>query len=331
MMRDRDAQLQRAVGRTMHRTVRGTGKGAAMTDSPVIDIHFHLYPEARIAAQAMGGTSRAGFEGTPDEAVVFMKDNDIVAGAMCNFTPIHDMHVANLARIPDELEGEARAEAEQKVLDLMRFRVGERNEWSCGVSAEHPELITFMGIDPVLSAEELAAEVELRHGQGAKGIKLHPPVQRVNLDDERWFSALGAAERLGMTVLTHMGPFGEISGEYATVERAVRVAEAFPELRMILAHGGGPDRPAALAALNRFPHLLVDVVGLLSGPTEADPDDQRLVSLVREIGAERVLFGSDFCFRDPRPDLAHLDELDLTDAERQAIRYDNAAQLLGLA
>jgi hypothetical protein len=122
---------------------------------PIIDVHMHLYPDARIARQAMGGTSRAGFLGTAEEAVQLMRDHDIVAGVMCSFTPIHDMHVANLARIPADVTGAAREEAEQQVLELMRFRVGERNEWSCNVTAEHPQLLTFIGVDPVLDGAEL--------------------------------------------------------------------------------------------------------------------------------------------------------------------------------
>ena len=302
-----------------------------MVDAPVIDIHMHLYPDERIALQARGGNSPFGFLGTPDDAVGFMRENNIVAGAMCNFTPIHDMHEANLARIPEGLSDAERAEAEQKVLDLMRFRVGERNEWSCGVSQMYPQLITFIGIDPVLTGEELEAEVERRHAAGAKGIKLHPPVQRVNLDDDRWLPALAAAERLGIVVLTHMGAFGTISGEYATIERAVRVVERFPRLKLILAHGGGPDRAAALAALERFPHLLVDNVGLVTGQRVVAVTDEELAAELRELGTHRVLFGSDYCFGDPRPNIERIERLPLSREERRAILHDTAAQLLELA
>jgi predicted TIM-barrel fold metal-dependent hydrolase len=249
---------------------------------------------------------------------------------MCSFTPIHDMHVANLARIPEELAGAERAKAEDDVLELMRFRVGERNEWSCDISTQHPQLLTFIGVDPVLTGDELEAEVERRHATGAKGIKLHPPVQRVNLDDERWFPALAAAERLGWVVLTHMGPFGDSSGDYATVERATRLAERFPELPIILAHGGGPDRPATLAALAQFPNLLVDTVSLIDGPRINELSDEQLAAELRELGTDRIVFGSDYCFIDPRRGLERLRRLPLTAEESRPILHDTAARLLGL-
>jgi len=297
---------------------------------PIIDVHMHLYPDARIARQAMGGTSRAGFQGTPEEAVQLMRDHDIVTGVMCSFTPIHDMRVANLARIAEDVTGAAREEAERQVLDLMRFRVGERNEWSCNVTAQYPQLLTFIGVDPVLDGPELEAEVERRHATGAKGIKLHPPVQRVLLDDERWFPALAAAERLGMVVLTHMGPFGDIDGDFASIERASRVAEAFPQLRIILAHGGGPDREGTLAALARHPNLLVDTVGLVAGARADDLSGDALVAELRALGTDRIVYGSDYCFVSPFPALERLERLPLDEGERRAILHDNAAALLGL-
>lgn len=296
----------------------------------IIDVHLHLYPDARIAAQAMGGTSRHGFAGTPEDTVEFMREHNIAVGVMCNFTPIHDMHVANLARIPAELTGADRAAAEAKVLDLMRFRVGERNEWSLQASERFPQLLTFIGVDPVLSPDEMQAEVELRHAAGAKGIKLHPPVQRVRLDDERWSPALAAAERLGMVILTHMGPFGGIEGDWATIEDATKVAERFPNLRMILAHAGGPNLAGTEAALQRFPNLVVDTVGLAVGAHGDHLSDEEVVAQIRRFGADRVVFGSDYCFVDPRPTFARLDRLPLTPAEREAIYYDNAATLLGI-
>jgi predicted TIM-barrel fold metal-dependent hydrolase len=240
------------------------------------------------------------------------------------------MHVANLARIAEDVTGAAREEAERQVLDLMRFRVGERNEWSCNVTAQYPQLLTFIGVDPVLDGPELEAEVERRHATGAKGIKLHPPVQRVLLDDERWFPALAAAERLGMVVLTHMGPFGDIDGDFASIERASRVAEAFPQLRIILAHGGGPDREGTLAALARHPNLLVDTVGLVAGARADDLSGDALVAELRALGTDRIVYGSDYCFVSPFPALERLERLPLDEGERRAILHDNAAALLGL-
>jgi predicted TIM-barrel fold metal-dependent hydrolase len=303
-----------------------------MTDEPFIDIHTHVYPEARIAIQAMGGAARAGFTGTPEELVPFMAENGIEAVAMCNFTPIADMIAAARARLPEWLSAGERQDAEAEIRQRMAFRVRERNGWSCRVSAAHPALSTFIGVDPVLAPDEMEAEVEVRYRAGARGIKLHPPVQRVALDDPRLRPALAAAQRLGMIVLTHMGPFGNISGAYATTAQAAAVAETFPRLQLVLAHCAGPDFDAAVALAEQYPQLVFDCCGVASGtPGGRNLSDEQLVALFRRLGTNRVAFGSDWCFRDPRPDVQRIKGLGLTRAEERAILHDTAARLLGLS
>ncbi len=302
-----------------------------MPDYETIDIHMHLYPDARIAIQAMGGTARAGFTGTVEEAIPFLADNGIQAGVMCNFTPVWDMVEAARRRLPENQSEAEREEAEREIRQRMADRVRERNQWTCEVAREHPQLIPFIGIDPVLDAEELEAEVTTRHAEGARGIKLHPTVQRLNLNDRDLWPAYAAAERLDMIVLTHMGPFGNLSGDYATPALAAEVAQAFPGLRMVLAHCGGPDRDAALALADAHPNISFDCCGVVPGePGPDDPGDDALAALLRRLGPERIAFGSDWCFRDPRPDMERILRLPLEPSEQRAILRDTAARLLGL-
>ncbi len=54
------------------------------------------------------------------------------------------------------------------------------------------------------------------------------------------------------------------------------------------------------------------------------------VRLIRTLGVERVLFGSDFPWYDPERDIAFLSELPLSEGERCAILGENAARLFGL-
>jgi len=54
------------------------------------------------------------------------------------------------------------------------------------------------------------------------------------------------------------------------------------------------------------------------------------VKLIRKIGAERVLFGTDYPMWDPREEVERFDRLDLTPGERALILHENTARLLGL-
>lgn len=296
-----------------------------MRDYPAIDIHFHMYATPQAAINAMGGQARVGYTGTPEEALPFMAQANIEAAVMLNFTPVWDMAQAARARWPADWTPAQRHEAEEQLRQELVGRLKRRNQWTCDVARAHPQLIPFIGVDPVLG-EEMEAEVEERYRAGARGIKLHPPVQRIAVNDRRLWPAYAAAERLGMIVLTHMGPFGDISGEYAHPSLFAEVAAAFPRLRAVLAHCGGREGRAAAVALTRErPNITFDCCGVGAGLS-----DEELVGLFRELGIERIAFGSDWCFRDPRPDIERILTLPLEPWEQRAILRDNAARWLGL-
>lgn len=59
-------------------------------------------------------------------------------------------------------------------------------------------------------------------------------------------------------------------------------------------------------------------------------DDNQAVEMIRTIGADRVLFGTDYPWVDPMGDIERIRSLNLTEEERRKILGENAARLLGL-
>ena len=53
--------------------------------------------------------------------------------------------------------------------------------------------------------------------------------------------------------------------------------------------------------------------------------------MIRLFGADRILFGTDSPWEDQAAELAKIQRLPLTDAEKQDILGNNAARLLGIA
>src|SRR3972149_300043 len=141
-----------------------------MPDYPAIDIHFHMYATPQAAINAMGGRARVGYTGTPEEAIPFMAEANIDAAVMLNFTPVWDMAQAPRRR----WQGDLTPEAEERIRADLADRLQRRNQWSCEASREHPQLIPLIGADPVLG-DQMEAEVEARHREGARSIKPHPP------------------------------------------------------------------------------------------------------------------------------------------------------------
>jgi len=58
--------------------------------------------------------------------------------------------------------------------------------------------------------------------------------------------------------------------------------------------------------------------------------DEEAAAALRQVGTERVMFGSDYPWFDPILDAARIRGLPLTDAEKRAVLHDNAVRRLGL-
>jgi predicted TIM-barrel fold metal-dependent hydrolase len=280
----------------------------------------------------MGGTERVpGYTGTIDELIPLMNRENITYAGMQNFTPVWDMKRAAHRRLPEDLTGEQRKTREQEIQDEIVLRIMRRNDWTCDVAREHSNLLGFIGIDPIMNEKTMSNEVKRCHDAGAVGIKLHTAVQRFSLNDKRLWPAYEAAEKFGTAILAHSGPF-QGAGEGAKPDEARDVLGEFPRLNLILAHcGGRPHFEEAIKVANDFPQLAFDCCGLVTGnPEPNDPSDADLVRLFRAIGTDRVMFGTDWPFRDPIPDVHRVLNLPLDDDEKEQILSRNAIRILNL-
>ena len=119
----------------------------------------------------------------------------------------------------------------------------------------------------------------------------------------------------------------------------LRVIEEIRPPRFVLAHlGGWNDWEAVERELCGAPVFLDTalvfsrVVASLDGqgnPVYSQPiEDGAFVRMVRRHGVERVLFGTDSPWADQREYVRKMQSLPMTDAEKERILWQNAAQLL---
>ena len=114
---------------------------------------------------------------------------------------------------------------------------------------------------------DAAGSVKRLFAMGTRVLKLHPPHQAFAANDyTRGLTALGdiyqTAEDLGMPVLVHTGTsiFPGARCKYGNPMELDDVAIDFPELRLIMAHGGRPLYMAeAFFVLRRHKHMLLDL------------------------------------------------------------------------
>ena len=299
-----------------------------MTDYLIIDAHVHTYPTAEIGLQAKQGDTRSDYCGTIDELLPIMEKGGISRAIMVNMTPVADMKDAALASLPETLSEKERLEAEREIDLRLISRLERRNLWTCQVAKENARLIPFIGIDPVMSPEAMRNEIlDKVRNHGARGIKLQGAAQRFYPYDLRLYLAYGTAVELGLPIIFHSGGREPLS-QFALPQHFAQVASTFPQLTIVLAHVGLGYWDQAIALAKSCPSVNFDCSAAI-GMSEAEgglPDDG-LVFVIREIGVERVMFGSDYHWFDPIQSIERLLRLDLRREEKRLILGENAVRI----
>ena len=315
-----------------------------MASPIVIDAHMHIY-----GTKAEGERHKAGYEiweyGTKP-GVAFSRysgDVDDVVTAMRQAGYAHavavNLFAADLAReeaiaaLPPALQGADRTRAIAGIDATMGDRLRAFNRWACDVARSHPEITPYVAVDPwALSPEDNVAHLrELAERHGARGVKLHPVVQRFSPDDPRMLPIYRACVELDLVVLSHSGT-AKGATQYAEPRAFAEILQRVPELTLVLAHlGGGSWRQTAELA-RAFPNVYFDCCEIVewTGAPSA-PTDEQLARLIMEIGPPRVMLGTDF----PWYDLDHTVERvmalpGLSQEEREAILGANALRILRL-
>lgn len=217
--------------------------------------------------------------------------------------------------------------------DVIGF-TSDVNEWVARYCSVDPRrLLAFGSVHPRYVADP-GAEVDRLKRIGIRALKVHPSHQLFAPNDYRnGFGPLrGVYERAqanGMPVMIHTGTsiFPGARNAYAQPILADDVGVDFPDLVVILAHGGRPLwMNEAFFLVRRHPNMYMDISGI---------PPQKLMEYfprIEEI-ADKVLFGTDW----PGPgvpgvrgNIEKFRALSISAAAQQKILYDNAARLFPL-
>ena len=175
-----------------------------MSDFPVIDVHLHIHRASAVGIQAMGGQPRVpGYTGIIEELLPLMQRDEITHVCMVNFTPVADMLDSALQGIPADATKTQRQEAEEQIALEMVGSAQRCNDWTCQVANELPNLMAFIGVDPVMDGDTMANEVIRCKDKGDVGIKLHTTVQHLPVNDTRLWPAYRAVEEKACSASSH--------------------------------------------------------------------------------------------------------------------------------
>lgn len=159
---------------------------------------------------------------------------------------------------------------------------------------------------------------------GLRGLKIHPSNLKVAADDPRLGPVVDAAGRLGIPILFHSNPTAYDPDFYGSAPARI--------FRLMY----GRKQPYVIAHLGRISWLellegdcYVEISGALLGISDLF-GVEFCERLLRRIGIERVLFGTDYPIFPYQRYFEVLDRMSFTVEEIERIAYKNAAKLLGL-
>jgi predicted TIM-barrel fold metal-dependent hydrolase len=205
-----------------------------------------------------------------------------------------------------------------------REDVSSLNDWILSVSRENRELTAFGAVHPFMP--NLEAELDRLAARGVKGVKMMPLLQEVYPDDPRCGRLFEALIEKKMILVAHAGRDPLDRPEvFGTPDRFARTIECYPELRLVLAHLGGlrmwDDVRRYLLSAGENVYFDTAYVSFYMGPEE-------MGELIRDIGPQRVIFGSDYPWEEPGRAAEIIRGLGLSATEEQAVLGKNAAMLL---
>jgi predicted TIM-barrel fold metal-dependent hydrolase len=199
------------------------------------------------------------------------------------------------------------------------------------VSRFPSQLIGFCSVNPAWG-DTAVVEIERCVKAGLRGIgELHPDTQGFDITDKLVMGPLmAAAQELGLPVVVHSSePVGHwYPGKgHTTPDKVYRFIQNFPENVIICAHWGG-----GLPFYALMPEV-PDVLRNVYFDTAASPFLYRpevFAAVAALMGADRILFGTDYPLIGQRRLLKQVKESGLDADGQRAVLGGNAARILGL-
>ena len=200
------------------------------------------------------------------------------------------------------------------------------NETIMGFCKGTPRLIPFCTFNPYMHSNMGSTLEDLILNRGFRGLKLYPTYNHFYPNDAFMYPLYSAAERLDIPVMFHTGSsvFENSRIKYGNPISFDDVAVDFPNLKIIMAHGGrGPWYEEAITMVRLHKNVYIDITGL---------PPQKLLAYYPEMErfAQKFIFGSDWPAVNVSQNIKLIRSLPIAPATIEQILGENARKILGL-
>ncbi len=177
-------------------------------------------------------------------------------------------------------------------------------------------LLPFFRFDP----KDMEPELLRKTLKEFYGVKLHSRAEDFNPLDKKFFPLYKEISDSGKPLLFHVKKYHL---QQTDPEEIVKIAEHFPDLKLVLAHFAG-SQPVVFDYVeeNNLKNVYFD--------TSVNCTQFYIKKIGEKLGFDRILFGSDCPYSDQEVELLKIKKLDVDDKDKQKILGLNAKKLLGI-
>lgn len=261
----------------------------------VIDAHCHIYPE-KIAEKAVAATDT--FYGTVAHG------KGTVSHLMDSYKKLGIDHalVQSVATTAHQVKS---------INEFIAREVSKSNGFLTGFGTLHPD------------SDDIPGDIEHLMEIGLKGVKLHPDIQKFQVDKGNLLKIYEYCEKKNLPILMHTGDYRY---DYSNPNRVLPVLKAYPKLTVIGAHfGGWSIWEEACEKYAGLPNFYVDCSSSFSFENNVD-----YKSLIFSYGTDRVLFGTDYPMWSAEEELKNFFAMNLGDEANRQILSENLKKLLNI-
>lgn len=261
----------------------------------IIDAHCHVYPD-KIAEKASAAT------GTFYEMGMFYDGKVSTLLEVGTKAGIDKFIIQSVATTPAQV---------RSINEFIYRTVKEYSDKMYGLGTLH------------FDSTDIAGDIEHLMELGLKGVKLHPDIQGVKIDDERCLKIYEICEKKDLPLLIHTGDFRY---DNSNPNRIMPVLDMFPDITIVGAHfGGWSIWEKATEQLHGRKNFFVDC-------SSAMPylSDDVIIKLIMMYGVDNVLFGTDYPMWEPKTEVDRLKSLAISDEDKEKIFSKNAIRIFKL-
>lgn len=191
------------------------------------------------------------------------------------------------------------------------------------------KFIGFWGMDPHKGMAAIRdLEQAVKQHDGIQGAAIDPYLAKIYPNDARYYPIYAKCCELEIPIIMTTGTASFVPGaviDHVAPRYIDFVARDFPELKIIMSHGGYPWVDEAIIVTQRNKNVFIEM-----SEYELWPHAEAYTKAANELIADKMLFASAHPFIDYREQLEKYANLPFEKEVYEKVMYGNAARILGL-